>query len=177
MFEFQHRKLESRQESRKLYEQKKLKILLSNKVLSSSLILIGNKLITDLGEITYIKGNVSLTYSSIKSLSNLKQVTQYIDLDYSDIEDLGNLEIIGGFLSLENCKYFKDFKKINFIGTYLYLSDFNLIIPKNIKFGRGKGYKRPIRIRNGPVYYDFESIEEYENERNKNLKFGICQHL
>ena len=63
-----------------------------------------------------IKGNLNLSYSSIKSLGEITEVKGNLDLQGSSIKSLGKLIKVTGDLNLCDCENLKDFGKLKQIG-------------------------------------------------------------
>jgi hypothetical protein len=67
-----------------------------------------------------VKGDLNLSYASVKSLDNLVSVEGYLDLHGSEIESLRNLVSVGGYLDLGNTDI-KSLGNLKSVGDNLYL--------------------------------------------------------
>lgn len=79
-----------------------------------------NQLITNLGNLVSVGGNLNLVDNPIRDLGKLEHVGGDLTLHMTYIQSLGNLKYVAGFLDLGYTPI-KDLGKLEFVGSDLYL--------------------------------------------------------
>jgi Leucine-rich repeat (LRR) protein len=138
------------------YEKVRLQRILSQEIIERDLDLYNNQFIVDLGNIKEVRGDLILSYSSIKSLGKLERVEGELDLSYSQIEDLGNLKYVGRSL-WPNSTPIKSLKNLEFVGGWLDLSYLHIEDLGNLKY-----VGEDLWLYNTPLSKRFKSWEELE---------------